>query len=515
MSHRDRFFPTRDEPEDDDEVDAGSEAMEDDRISDGVDDAIEEEDEGEGEDLMDNMEEDYRPMPELDRYDPRMLDEQEYGDDAGARRRAERELRERDRGQRRRMPGAVFGGDSSDSEDDDDRMGAYERKRRRLERLRRAAQAEDDDAAMDEEIDADLIDLNNEEVGPDTDLSPDSRLGKKIIANFSKFLQTFIDPTEDAYEPYYSEKIHHMCAEGKTSFTVSFHPHLADWSPFMAQWLCDRPHHILKLLLVSATEFTKKKYKELFANDRHREINVRIVSFPVVDLIRNLRAFHINKLVNVVGVVTRRSVLLPKLRVLYLTCMNCQFLCGPFDLSASEESGTSFKPGHCPECQNTGPYAVNREETVYKNHQVITLQEAPGSVLPGRMPRSVEVILSDDLVDSVRPGDQCSIVGTYHARYDSAGNVRAGFPVFKCAIDANSIVRQNEMKIESVRDEDKRDEDSFGYGPLWWKEKVAQDYNDNLASQLEEAEGLYKDLFEKVQQMKEKIGVTDGTESSN
>lgn len=35
--------------------------------------------------------------------------------------------------------------------------------------------------------------------------------------------------------------------------------------------------------------------------------------------------------------------------------------------------------------------------------------------------------------------------------------MRAGFPVFKCAIDANSIVRQNEMKIESVRDEDKRE----------------------------------------------------------
>lgn len=42
------------------------------------------------------------------------------------------------------------------------------------------------------------------------------------------------------------------------------------------------------------------------------------------------------------GVVTRRSVLLPKLRVLYLTCMNCQFLCGPFDLSASEESNPNI-----------------------------------------------------------------------------------------------------------------------------------------------------------------------------
>ncbi|KAF4674076.1 MCM DNA helicase complex subunit [Perkinsus chesapeaki] len=338
--------------------------------------------------------------------------ENEYGNDMNARLRAERELRERDRGEGRRLPGAVFGEDSSDSEGEDDRMGAYERKRRRLERLRRAAQAEDDDAAMDDEFDADLIDLNNEEVGPDTDLSPDSRLGKKIIANFTKFLQTFVDPNEDATEAYYSEKIHQMCAEGKTSFTVSFHPHLADWSPFMAQWLCDRPHHILNLLHQAATEYTKKKYKELFANDRHREINVRIVSFPVIDLIRNLRAFHINKLVNVVG--------------------------------NNNDTGT-------------GPYAVNREETVYKNHQVITLQESPGSVLPGRMPRSVEVILSGDLVDSVRPGDQCSIVGTYHARYDSAGNVRAGFPVFKCAIDANSIIRQNEMKIESVRDEDKRE----------------------------------------------------------
>lgn len=109
------------------------------------------------------------------------------------------------------------------------------------------------------------------------------------------------------------------------------------------------------MLIIDNDSFSE--YEVRFANDRHREINVRIVSFPVVDLIRNLRAFHINKLVNVVGnhcscaieiysgiysslsgVVTRRSVLLPKLRVLYLTCMNCQFLCGPFDLSASEES---------------------------------------------------------------------------------------------------------------------------------------------------------------------------------
>ena len=42
---------------------------------------------------------------------------------------------------------------------------------------------------------------------------------------------------------------------------------------------------------------------------------------------------------------------------------------------------------------------------MYKNYQRITLQESPGKVPPGRLPRSKEVILLDDLVDTVKPGD--------------------------------------------------------------------------------------------------------------
>lgn len=43
---------------------------------------------------------------------------------------------------------------------------------------------------------------------------------------------------------------------------------------------------------------------------------------------------------------------------------------------------------------------------MYKNYQRITLQESPGKVPPGRLPRSKEVILLDDLVDTVKPGDE-------------------------------------------------------------------------------------------------------------
>jgi DNA replication licensing factor MCM2 len=43
---------------------------------------------------------------------------------------------------------------------------------------------------------------------------------------------------------------------------------------------------------------------------------------------------------------------------------------------------------------------------VYRNFQKITLQESPGTVAPGRLPRSKEVVLLHDLIDTVRPGDE-------------------------------------------------------------------------------------------------------------
>ncbi len=48
---------------------------------------------------------------------------------------------------------------------------------------------------------------------------------------------------------------------------------------------------------------------------------------------------------------------------------------------------------------------------MYQNYQKVTLQESPGSVPAGRLPRSKEVILLNDLVDSVRPGEEIIVSG--------------------------------------------------------------------------------------------------------
>jgi DNA replication licensing factor MCM2 len=45
-------------------------------------------------------------------------------------------------------------------------------------------------------------------------------------------------------------------------------------------------------------------------------------------------------------------------------------------------------------------------QTIYRNYQKMTLQESPGSVPAGRLPRHREVILLWDLIDTAKPGEE-------------------------------------------------------------------------------------------------------------
>jgi DNA replication licensing factor MCM2 len=49
---------------------------------------------------------------------------------------------------------------------------------------------------------------------------------------------------------------------------------------------------------------------------------------------------------------------------------------------------------------------VNSEQTVYRNYQKMTLQESPGSVPAGRLPRHREVVCLWDLIDVAKPGEE-------------------------------------------------------------------------------------------------------------
>ena len=85
----------------------------------------------------------------------------------------------------------------------------------------------------------------------------------------------------------------------------------------------------------------------------------------------------------------------------------------------------------------------------------MTLQETPGTVPPGRVPRQKEVFVTQDLVDAARPGDEVEVTGIFVNRFEYFANVKHGFPVFTTIIEANNIKRQGDEEINDLTDDDK------------------------------------------------------------
>lgn len=134
----------------------------------------------------------------------------------------------------------------------------------------------------------------------------------------------------------------------------------------------------------------------------HSEVHVRIVDLPTSTSLRDLRQENLNQLVRVSGVVTRRSGVMPQLKFVRFDCGKCGAVLGPFHQDMNKEVKISF----CANCESKGPFRVNSEQTVYRNYQKMTLQESPGTVPAGRLPRHREIILLWDLIDSATPGEE-------------------------------------------------------------------------------------------------------------
>jgi len=76
--------------------------------------------------------------------------------------------------------------------------------------------------------------------------------------------------------------------------------------------------------------------------------------------------------------------------------------------------------------------------SIYRDHQTISIQEMPERAPAGQLPRGVDVIMDDDLVDRVKPGDRIQLVGIYRSLGNR--NASSGSSTFRTVILANNVI---------------------------------------------------------------------------
>ncbi|CBK22994.2 uncharacterized protein [Blastocystis hominis] len=258
-----------------------------------------------------------------------------------------------------------------------------------------------------------------------------------LLSSFVQFLHNFTRSDEEGGngENVYMEAIRSMCNNNEQSFEV-FYSDLAMFDEFtsrVTEFLTEHPDIVLDMLNEGAKRVVLSEFPSY--EEVHKDIYVRFRDFAVLESLRDLRSSSLGKLIRTQGVVTRRTSVFPQMLYVAFRCSFCnQIMEGIKQLPDRE-----VKPDMCVFCQRKGGLQLCTENTVFRNYQKITLQESPGSVEAGRIPRSKEVILTADLIDVARPGDEVDVVGLYTNNFDMSLNTTKGFPVFSTVIEANNV----------------------------------------------------------------------------
>lgn len=404
----------------------------------------------EGENLDDNPERDYNPDEKLDNYDQNELDDQQYSEmSIGERRKADLEVERREKllkknlkhGKEMRNIPAALKNESEISVMSEGINMSQEMKKRREAYYEEIV--EDDFDEEDVELNEKYLDLEHCR-GKLAEWMSDPKTIRWIKKSFRTFLTRY---QNENGKFVYIERINEMCSNNKSSLDITY-KNLTETFPTIAYWVFESP----AILIPSLNQVTFDLICKMFPgfHSIKSEIFVKICEFPLEEKIRELRTSHINTLIKIRGVVTRRYATYSQLKKLYYICR-----CGDRKGPIYETEFSQLKLGQCVYCHSSGPYIIDSESAIYKSNQKITVQESPSTVPPGRVPRSKEVILLGDNIDIARPGDEIEIVGIYSTKFDFGMNVKHGFPVFSTFIEANSVKRVRELEMTEITPEDK------------------------------------------------------------
>eukprot|EP01084_Bolivina_argentea_P100194 179958_1 len=396
------------------------------------------------EDLMETMAADYKQQPNLDTYEADDIDDGDISPlGIHDRRNVDQLLAQRDRHDgRMRRRGLIP--DQLMDDDEDIPMDLLAQQQQDI--------IEDDEYMQQEN----LVNLEDFD-GPLREWLDEDRVRREIKNRFKSFLTGYTDRSGNAVYP---NKIKQMCQDNQCSLSVSY-MHLSEFAAVLAIWLVEQPTIMIELFDGVGMDVAKISFPDY--ESIHSAIHIRITNLPLTDELRDLRQLHLNSFVQVNGVCTRRTSIFPQLQLVRFDCIKCGFTTSPIaqnvdmnDGGGNKNADKLIKPSACPDCNSTGPFKLNESKTLYRNYQKIVLQESPQNVPAGRIPRSRDVILIDDLCDKIRPGEEIQVLGIYKNIFSAQIESINSFPVFSTIIEANNILKENDYYSQfEISDDDK------------------------------------------------------------
>ncbi len=288
------------------------------------------------------------------------------------------------------------------------------------------------------------------------------------ISRFEDFYRLFEDKP-GIYK--YQDKINDIFSKGSNTLII-FYEDLLAFDSQIAELLRKDP----ETLLENATEAFKNILKFQGSKLTDKDYFVRIITkddkSPLFISLRGLRAKNIDNFVWTKGILVRSSTIRPKLIEAAFECMTCKTQFEVLQLTSKIKW-----PNFCinPRCKakSQSDFRLVSKNSEFIDWQSVMIQEIPEDLPPGRIPRSVQAILTHDLVDIVKPGDRVKLMGTYKSVLaQSTKSINS--TLFKTFIDVNYIDPEDKSEgFIELSKEDKKEIEKLSKEPMIQK-KIAR-----------------------------------------
>ncbi len=221
---------------------------------------------------------------------------------------------------------------------------------------------------------------------------------------------------------------------------VSF-DEIASFSPMISETLMGYPEETLMFMETALEE------SGIIQNAR-----VRFLGLPDShsEKIRNLRSKHLNKFIQIEGIIRQATEVRPQVVNAKFECPTCGTV-----ISILQIESKFREPRRC-SCGRRGGFKLLSKDMV--DAQRIVIEEAPEDLSGGEQPRRISIFLKEDLVEpkmeeKTTPGARVRVIGTLKevVKHTQTGGQLTRYDI---AIEANNVIPLEESYEEVIIDEE-------------------------------------------------------------
>ncbi|MEM4245970.1 MAG: minichromosome maintenance protein MCM [Candidatus Bathyarchaeia archaeon] len=256
------------------------------------------------------------------------------------------------------------------------------------------------------------------------------------------FLKSFKDENGD-YK--YRKKLSLMALTGQRSLVVDFDD-LIVFDPELSRRVVSDPDDFFEPLQKAA--LTQLAMEDPEYAEQVKKVFVRFRRIPEKLSLRRVGAEHLNRLVLIDGIVVRSTPVKPTIVKAAFQCRSCN------ETILVEQKGQLMRGASvCPSCKGR-LLDLDIKNSIFMNSQELRIQERPEDLPPGQLPRAIDVISVEDLVDVARPGDRVSVTGVLRALQEISGK-GARLRTFELLLEANYIdIPSREAEVLEITPEE-------------------------------------------------------------